>query len=72
VRAVVGATTDRLQTAGTRIEELEESGLKQLSDVRDSDVPEALVNYSTQQAAFETALRAGAQIVQPSLLDFLR
>lgn len=72
VRAVVGATTDRLQTAGTRIEELEESGLKQLSDVRDADVPEALVNYSTQQAAYETALKAGARIVQPSLLDFLR
>lgn len=72
VRAVVGATTDRLQTAGTRIEELEESSLKQLSDVRDADVPEALVNYSTQQAAYETALKAGARIVQPSLLDFLR
>ncbi|MBN9623853.1 MAG: flagellar hook-associated protein FlgL [Actinobacteria bacterium] len=72
VRAVVGATTDRLTTAGTRLEELEESGLKQLSDVRDADLPEALVNFSTQQAAYETALRAGAQIVQPSLLDFLR
>ena len=33
---------------------------------------EALVNYSTQQTAYEAALEAGAKFVQTSLLDFLR
>ena len=71
VRAVVGATTNRLSTAGTRLEELEEASLAQLSAVRDTDMPEAIVEYTTQQTAYETALRAAANIIQPSLLNFL-
>lgn len=71
VRAVVGATTNRLSTAGTRLEQLEESSLKQLSDVRDADMPEALINYSTEQNAYEAALKAASTIIQPSLMDFL-
>jgi flagellar hook-associated protein 3 FlgL len=72
VRAVVGATTNRLETAGTRLEELQESSLNQLSHVWDTDMAEALVNFATEQTAYETALRAGATLVQPSLMDFLR
>lgn len=71
VRAVVGATTNRLQTAGTRLEQLEEASLNQLSQVWNVDMAEALVNYSTQQAGYETALRAGSTLIQPSLMDFL-
>ncbi|HWH21068.1 MAG TPA: flagellar hook-associated protein FlgL [Solirubrobacterales bacterium] len=71
VRAVVGATTNRLSTAGTRLEQLEEASLGQLSQVRDTDMPQAIVEYTTQQTAYETALRAAANIIQPSLLDFL-
>lgn len=72
VRAVVGATTNRLETAGTRLEQLQEASLNQLSQVYDVDLPEALVDYSSEQAAYETALRAGAKLIQPSLMDFLR
>ncbi len=72
VRAVVGATTNRLETAGTRLEQLQEASLKQLSAVYNVDTAEALVNYSSEQTAYETALRAGAKLIQPSLMDFLR
>lgn len=72
VRAVVGATANRLEAAGTRLEELEESGLDLLSKTEDADMAETLVKYSTQQNAYEAALKAGANIVQMSLLDFLR
>jgi flagellar hook-associated protein 3 FlgL len=72
VRAVVGATVNRLQSAGTRLDELEESSLDLLSRVEDVDMAEALVHYSTQKSAYESALHAGASIVQASLLDFLR
>jgi flagellin-like hook-associated protein FlgL len=34
-------------------------------------MPEAIVEYTTQQTAYETALRAAANIIQPSLLNFL-
>ena len=71
VRAVVGATTNRLETAGTRLEQLQEASLNQLSQVYNVDMAEALVDYSTQQAAYETALRAGSTLIQPSLMDFL-
>ncbi|MFT3865981.1 MAG: flagellar hook-associated protein FlgL [Solirubrobacterales bacterium] len=71
VRAVVGATTNRLETATTRLEQLEESGLSQLTTVRDADMAETLINYSTEQNAYEAALKAAATIIQPSLLDFL-
>lgn len=72
VRAVVGATANRLEAAGARLDELEESGIDLLSKVEDADLPETLVQYSTQKSAYESALRAGASIVQTSLLDFLR
>lgn len=71
MRAVVGATTNRLTTAGTRLEQLQEASLNQLSQVRDVDMTEALVNYSTQQAAYEAALRSASTLIQPSLMDFL-
>jgi hypothetical protein len=31
-----------------------------------------MVDYSTQQAAYRAALQSGANIVQASLLDFLK
>ncbi|HEY0280320.1 MAG TPA: flagellar hook-associated protein FlgL [Solirubrobacterales bacterium] len=71
VRAVVGATANRLTTAGTRLEQLEEASLAQLSAVRDTDMPQAIVEFSTEQTAYETALRSAAKIIQPSLIDFL-
>jgi flagellar hook-associated protein 3 FlgL len=71
VRAVVGATANRLDAAGTRLDELEESGTDLLSKVEDADMAETLVQYATQKSAYESALHAGANIVQTSLLDFL-
>jgi flagellin-like hook-associated protein FlgL len=33
---------------------------------------ETLVHFSMQQAVYQSALKSGAQIIQPSLMDFLR
>lgn len=71
VRAVVGATANRLTAAGTRLDELEESGLDLLSKTEDADMAETLVKYSNQRNVYEAALKAGSNIVQMSLLDFL-
>jgi flagellar hook-associated protein 3 FlgL len=72
VRSVVGATTNRLETAGTRLEQLQEASLNQLSQVYNVDMAEALVNFSNEQTAYETALRSGAKLIEPSLMDFLK
>jgi flagellar hook-associated protein 3 FlgL len=71
VTADLGATTDRLQMAGTRIQSLQASDTQSLSDVQDADMAQTEINYSTQQAALTAALQAGAHIVQQTLMDFL-
>ncbi len=72
LRAEVGARTNRLAFAGSRLAALEENATQLRSETEDADVAKTLIDYSTQQAAYDAALRAGANIVQTSLLDFLR
>src|SRR5919107_828001 len=72
VRAEVGASMNRLETAAARLAETEESATSLLSDTEDADMAKTLIDYSTQQAVYQSALNAGARIVQASLLDFLR
>ena len=38
----------------------------------DADIAQTLIELSSQQAAYQAALKAGASIVQNSLMDFLR
>jgi flagellar hook-associated protein 3 FlgL len=66
-----GSATNQLQTAVSRIEALQGSIEKGLSSTIDTDVAKTTIQYSNQQAAYEAALRAGAHIVQESLLNFL-
>jgi flagellar hook-associated protein 3 FlgL len=72
VRALNGARQNRLDAALSRLAEVEESTLKQLSETEDADIGKTLIEFSSQQAAYQAALKAGASIVQPSLMDFLR
>src|SRR3954466_3949236 len=72
VQARVGAGMNRLDTAAGRLQEIEESTMSMLLNTEDADMAETLVNFSTQQAVYQSALNAGARIVQSSLLDFLR
>ena len=72
VRAEVGAGMNRLETAAARLAETEESATSLLSDTEDADMAKTLIDYSTQQAVYQSALNAGSRIVQASLLDFLR
>ena len=72
VRARVGASMNRLETAKDRLAEFEESATRMLSNVEDADMAKTIIDFNTQQAVYQSALRAGAQVIQPSLLDFLR
>ncbi len=55
-----------------RLAEVEEATVSQLSKTEDVDIAKALIDFNSQTAAYQSALRAGASIVQTSLLDFLR
>ena len=70
-RAQVGAMSDRLTTATNRLTQTAQSTTHLLSDVQDADMTQVMVQFSTQQAAYQAALHAGAQIIQPSLMNFL-
>ena len=55
--AVVGATSNRLETAGSRLLELEESqGL--LSETEDADMAKAMVDFSMHQSVYQAALKS--------------
>jgi flagellar hook-associated protein 3 FlgL len=69
--ADLGATTNRLQMAASRIQSLQASDAQSLSDIQDADMAQTEVDFSTQQAALTAALQAGAHIVQQTLMDFL-
>jgi flagellar hook-associated protein 3 FlgL len=71
-QAVVGGRQNRLEAAGSRLFELEETVMRLLSETEDADMAETLVHFSMQKAVYESALKAGAEVIQPSLIDFLR
>jgi flagellar hook-associated protein 3 FlgL len=72
VRALNGARQNRLDAALSRMAEVEEATIVQLSDTEDADIAKTLIELNSQQAAYQAALKAGASIVQASLMDFLR
>jgi flagellar hook-associated protein 3 FlgL len=72
VRALNGARQNRLEAALGRLAEVEGATLQQLSETEDVDIAKAMIEFSSQQAAYQAALKAGANIVQASLMDFLR
>lgn len=72
LQAKAGSVTDQLQTAISRIEGLQGTITAGLSNVADANIAETSIAYSNEQAAYEAALRAGASIVQESLLQFLQ
>ena len=71
-RAQVGATTNRVDAAGLRLDDLHDVTTAFLSKTEDADLPQALTDLSAQQNALTAALHGGASLIQQSLLDFLR
>ena len=72
IRARNGAQTNRLDAATTRIDQITGALTNQLSETEDADIAKTLIQFNSQSAAYQAALRAGANIVQSSLMDFLR
>jgi flagellar hook-associated protein 3 FlgL len=68
----VGAITNRVDAAGTRLDDLYDVTSAFLSKTEDADLPQALTDLSAQQNALQAALRGGATLIQQSLMDFLR
>jgi flagellar hook-associated protein 3 FlgL len=71
IRAANGSKTTRLEAAQSRLEEVEGTVTESLSKVEDADIAKTLIDLSSQTAAYQAALKSGANIVQSSLMDFL-
>jgi len=68
----VGARTSRLENALNRLGDFALNFKKLLSTNEDIDLAEVIMQLKEQQSVYETALAAAAQVIQPTLLDFLR
>lgn len=71
-RAVVGAKSRRMEMSLDRAEVVNLGLIELTSKLEDIDVAETSMYYAMQRATYEAALMTGAQILQPTLLNFLR
>lgn len=71
-RSQIGAVQNRAILADSRIADVKLAVTEQLTNVEDVDMAEAITRLSSQQTAYQAALSAGAKVIQPSLMDFLR
>ncbi|HWR81841.1 MAG TPA: flagellar hook-associated protein FlgL [Candidatus Deferrimicrobium sp.] len=71
-RAVVGAKAVRLENTHARLLDLDLSFLKLLSEVEDADISRLITDLATQENNYKASLMAGANIIQPTLLEFLK
>lgn len=72
MQAHAGSVVDQLRMAESRIEGVSATATQMLSNTQDANIAKVSIEYSSQKAGYEAALRAGASIVQMSLLEFLK
>ncbi|RDW16517.1 flagellar hook-associated protein FlgL [Oceanobacillus arenosus] len=71
-RADLGARMNRLELVENRLSEQEIVATQTMSNNEDIDYAEVITKLITQESLHRAALSAGARIIQPTLLDFLR
>lgn len=71
-RAVVGAKSNRVEQAQDRVDSFNMSLNNIISTLGDTDYLETSALLSSQRAVYEASLMVGANIIQPSLLKFLK
>ena len=62
----------RVEQAAVRAADAETGLANSLSEIENTDLPQAMVELQMQEVAYQAALAATARVLQPSLLDFLR
>lgn len=70
--STVGARSNQLERMRQSADDMALNVSQSLSDVEDIDLPQTITDLQLQQTAYQAALAAGARVVQPSLIDFLR
>jgi flagellar hook-associated protein 3 FlgL len=71
-QAELGARQNRVDMMKDRLDGQMVTAKKILSDNEDADMEKVITNLITQESVHRAALAAGARIIQPTLMDFLR
>jgi len=71
-RADIGARQNRVELMDERLQTQEIIATKLMSQNEDVDYEEAIVEMTTQESILRAALSAGANIIQPTLVDFIK
>ncbi len=66
-----GARTNRFESTQGRNENKQIGATDLQSQLEDLDFAEAISKFMLQQSVYEASLRAGAKVIQPSLMNFL-
>jgi flagellar hook-associated protein 3 FlgL len=70
--AELGGRQNRLEMLENRYSMDEINYTQMKSDAEDADIAEVIMNLKMAEAVYNAALAAGANIIQPTLMDFLR
>ena len=71
-RSKIGAIDNRLEASKSRNEAEKINLTSLLSQKEDIDIAEKYMEYSVMSTVYQASLAAGAKVLQPSLLDYLR
>ncbi|MED3886135.1 flagellar hook-associated protein FlgL [Priestia aryabhattai] len=71
-RSELGARSNRLELIENRLDSQEITATKMLSNNEDAGIEKVITDLTVQESVHRAALGVGAQIIQPTLLDFLR
>lgn len=72
VQGAMGGRMQRLELTRNQLESSKVQLGELISQAEDADLPSVISNLQMTQVALEAGLQAGARVLQPTLLDFLR
>jgi flagellar hook-associated protein 3 FlgL len=72
IQADIGARTNRVELTLNRLATDEVNFTELMSNNEDVDMAEVIMNLSNEENVYRSSLAAGAKIIMPTLLDFLR
>jgi len=71
-RSTIGARINRLELQQNRLEYTQESFIDLLANNESANEAETILNLKLQENVYRSSLSAGARIIMPTLVDFLR
>lgn len=71
-RSTIGARTNRIDLVQGRLKDINVNLQELQSKTEDADMAIVITNLKMAENVYQAALSAGAQLIRPSLVDFMR